>query len=79
MFEIINNIAPFTLQNYFNTNLHNYYTRHNNDLIHPQIHTDFYKRSFLYNGVNIWNSLSDHIKFSPTVATFKKAYLQQIT
>ena len=26
MFEIINNIAPFTLQNYFNTNLHNYYT-----------------------------------------------------
>ena len=79
MFEIINNIAPFTLQNYFNTNLHNYYTRHNNDLIHPQIHTDFYKRSFLYNGVNIWNSLSDHIKFSPTVATFKKAYLQQRT
>ena len=45
-------------------NVHNYNTRHKNDFKLPKPKTECLKRSFIYSGAKLWNSLSDDVKLS---------------
>ena len=44
--------------------VHNYNTRHKNDLKLPKPKTECLKRSFIYSGAKLWNSLSDDVKIT---------------
>ena len=44
----------------------------NYDLHLPKYRTNQFKNSFHYSGVHLWNKLPLHIRFSPTVQTFRK-------
>lgn len=44
----------------------------NYDLTLPKYRTNLFKNSFQYSGVNLWNKLPLHVRFSPTVQSFRK-------
>ena len=44
---------------------HSYSTRNNNQIVIPRFKKEKSRRSNLYNGITIWNSLLDNIKTLP--------------
>ena len=44
--------------------VHSYNTRHKNDFKLPKPKTESMKRTFLYSGAKLWNSLLDDVKVS---------------
>ena len=59
---------------------HNRNTRLTNSYdVHVQPHnSEILKRSFIYNGSVLWNSLRHKVKIADTVNTFKRMYKDMI-
>ena len=67
-----NNIPPiFKTMFVFNNTIHKYPTRQANFIHLPLKRTLFAQKTFVYAGPKLWNSLSDDIKQSVTMNTFK--------
>ena len=74
MYKVQNNLAPDYL-NVFKR-IHNVHSRNTRsaareDLYIPKHRTEFFKKSFTYSGVKIWNSLPLDLKSSPSLQAFK--------
>ena len=55
-----------------NRSVHDYPTRRSNEFHLPLFRTLLAKKSFMYDGPRFWNSLSESIKNSPSLNSFKK-------
>ena len=55
-----------------NRSFHDYPTRRSNEFHLPLFRTLLAKKSFMYDGPRFWNSLSESIKNSPSLNSFKK-------
>lgn len=56
------------------SDIHNRYTRHRGLYQVPRHGTAAFQRSFSYNAPHIFNSLPDHVKNCPSIATFKHRF-----
>ena len=77
MYTILNGKSPAVLQDYFTKVLHAVNTRRTHDpllLDHCTFNTEFFKRSFIFNGTVIWNLLPFNLRTRPTLALFKTMY-----
>ena len=75
MFKYHKKKLPNIFDGFFvlNSNIHQYDTRHRNDLHYPRIKTELGKRSVRYWGVQVWNAIiSTNISLEVTPGTFKK-------
>ena len=74
MYKVLNNLAPDYL-NIFKLveSVHSYRTRSTsrNDLYIPKHSTQIFKKSFVFNGVKIWNSLLKDLRTSTSLNSFK--------
>ena len=57
-----------------NADTHNYNTRFANNFKYPNNKLEFGKKSISYNGVEVWNNISDKIKNSDNIKCFKSNY-----
>ena len=75
MFKCINNLAPEYLCSMFNSINENcpYGLRSvtSNNLQVPRPKSEYFKRTFLYSGTNLWHSLPSNIKSLNNVICFK--------
>ena len=75
MFKCINNLAPAYLGSMFNSINENcpYGLRSatSNNIQVPRPKSEYCKRTFLYSGTNIWNSLPSNIKSLNSEIRFK--------
>ena len=74
MFKIVNGLAPAYLNDMFkaDTGVTNYNLRNlNKSLALPKARTDFYRKSFVFTGAKIWNSLTHSLKEEQSLETFK--------
>ena len=62
----------------FEAALHNYNTRFHNSVQTPFPNLSLYQRSLNYVGPKLWNNLSDQIKSSPNIYTFKRRLKQSL-
>ena len=58
----------------FDRLVHNYNTRFHNMLIPPNHALSLFKRSILYNGPHIWNTIPDYLKSKNNIHSFRLAY-----
>ena len=79
MYRIINNICPDYLKNYvsYTSDISCRDTRSTNcnQLYMPKPNYELFRKSFMYSGAAIWNSLPLHVKNATLVNTFKCLYL----
>ena len=76
MYKIVNNLSPPYLSELRPDNVSSRSNRslHANDnLIVPFARTERYKKSFYISSVNLWNSLSETIRSSRSIAIFKNS------
>ena len=73
VFKCLNNLVPEFLSGYFvrNTSIHSYNTRRKNNLHLPKPNLSLGKRSFMYSGSLLYNSLPDKIKNTVSLTKFK--------
>ena len=79
MYRIINNICPDYLKNgvSYTSDISCRDTRSNcNQLYTPKPYCELFRKSFMYSGAAIWNSLPLHVRNSTSVNTFKYLYLK---
>ena len=65
MLKVVNGLCPSYLLDMFtfHKTLNGYSLRSsNNDLVLPKTRTNFYKNSFVFSGVKVWNALSCSLK-----------------
>ena len=80
MYRIINNICPDYLKNYvsYTSDIQCRDTKSTNcnqlNTLKPNI--ELFRKSFMYSGAAIWNSLPIHVKHATSVNTFKCLYLK---
>ena len=80
MYRIINNICPDYLKNYvsYTSDIQCRDTKSANcnqlNTLKPNI--ELFRKSFMYSGAAIWNSLPLHVKNATSVNTFKCLYLK---
>ena len=83
MFKCIHGMAPANLCNdiIMACEAHDKTTRsiYSNDVVIPDARTEFYKRSFKYEGAVVWNNLPDHLKCASSINVFKKYLCSYIT
>ena len=83
MFKCIHGLAPANLCNevIMACEAHDRTTRsiYTNDVVIPDARTEFYKRSFKYEGAVVWNSLPDHLKDVSSLNVFKRLLCSHIT
>ena len=77
MFKFLNGLLPPSLKDTFCLvkNTHNYSTRASvtNKLSLPNVRTEFFKRTLLFNGPSVWNSLPETLCDSTCLHAFKKS------
>ena len=74
VFKALNGLAPSYLENLFNRACHSYSLRNvHNSLSLPKLRTDFMKKSFMYSGASLWNSLPEELR-----AIDSQEYLEKI-
>ena len=78
VYKIINDLSPEYLKNIFTftSNIHDRTLRSSSQfqLYSPRPNTELFRKSFLYSGSSIWNSLPFHVKNASSVFQFKKLY-----
>ena len=76
VFKAVNNLLPSYLNNKFVVNITSHGTRSNsnNHLKVPRPKLEVFKRSFVYSGSVLWNSLPSHLKKCKSVMSFKKLF-----
>ena len=82
-YKCLNGLAPNYLCDAFTYcgDVHNYCTRGSNrrNLYVPQPNLEYFKRSFIYVGPNVWNDIPDSIRNVNSIQSFKqrmKEYLK---
>ena len=80
IYRIINNICPDYLKNYVSyiSDISCRHTRstNSNQLYTPKPNCELFRKSFMYSGAAIWNSLPLHVKNATSVNTFNCLYLK---
>ena len=80
MYRIINNICPDYLKNSvsYTSDISCRHTRSTNcnQLYTPKPNCELFRKSFMYSGAAIWNSLPQHAKNATSVNTLKCLYLK---
>ena len=74
MFKIINGLTPSYMSEMFtfSTDLNDYNLRSSKmNLELPQNRTNYYKNSFGFTGVKVWNALPDSLKEESSLESFK--------
>lgn len=75
MHKIINGKTPSYLKELFtNSNVSNHYSLRDKtklDLQIPRARTDYYKKSFVFSGAKLWNSLPNSLKEEKSLSKFK--------
>jgi hypothetical protein len=81
MYKIKNNIIPFLDHHKFpiGSDIHNYNTRHKNDLRTPFCRTVLRQNTICFQGPKLWNTLPDEIKSAPSLEIFKKLFKAFLT
>ena len=76
VFKCIQGNVPLCLENTFTmaSSIHNYSLRDRHDLVLPHPYKETFKRSFAYDGAQIWNQLPHNVKKSETIVQFKENY-----
>jgi len=76
VFSFINNQLPPCFKDFFriNTNVHNHFTRNNNNMFNVFSKTNIRKKSLSVMGPVLWNSLPEHIKSLCSLPVFLKRY-----
>ena len=78
MFKAIHVIAPQYLSDRIDMHfdIHGYDTREagSMNVYLPAVHKEIYRNNFLYSGGKLWNELSDFVKNSTNIETFKRNY-----
>ena len=78
MFKAIHGIAPQYLSDRIDMHfdIHGYDTGEagSMNVYLPAVHKEIYRNSFLYSGGKLWNELSDFVKNSTNIETFKRNY-----
>ena len=75
IYKLLNNMGPQSLTNLFTYkgDMTNYNLRNiSNTLCLPQPHTNYFKKSFMYDGPFLWNSIPKEIKESKSLSSFHK-------
>ena len=80
MYKLVNDDLPTEISNKFqlNRDIHNYNTRHNNDVHIAPTKTSKAFKSILHQGPELWSNLNNDIKVSTSLQSFKsnlKKYL----
>jgi len=83
MFKIINSLAPPYLIEMFTSKvtLNNYGLRSSDyDLELPKYRTNYryYKNSFAFSGIKVWNALPRYFKEERSLKSLKEAYYQHL-
>ena len=82
LYKIFSNQAPEYLSDIFTpvSSIHSISLRSATDmqLYSPRPKTEILRKSFLYSGSKLWNSIPNHIKKAPTLSQFKSLYLQSL-
>ena len=74
MYKIVNNCAPSYLINYFKNDINLCYSLRSGkskNFVFKLKSTDFYKHSFAYSGIQLWNNLPESVKSASTIESFK--------
>ena len=58
--------------------IHNYNTRHRDNIILPRHDLTKYEHSIAYAGPKLWNSLKNHIKGLPSLHSFRRNYKKEL-
>ena len=76
MYLCHNELLPCAIQNYFklNSSIHKYATRNASNYHLPKIRTSVMKRSILFDGPKLWNSIPVTIRNCRSLQTFKQKY-----
>ena len=78
MFKAIHGVAPHYLSDRIDMHfdIHGYNTREAGSInvYLLAVHKEIYRNSFLYSGGKLWNELSDLLKNSTNIETFKRNY-----
>ena len=72
MYKIVHGMVPEYLLLQNDVQSHCLRSSSNNDIFLPRPNTNFYKKSFHYSAVEIWNKLPACIKCCNTLEIFKK-------
>ena len=75
MYKLLNNMGPVSLTNLFTYkgNMTNYNLRNiSSTLCLPQPRTNYLKKTFMYDGSFLWNSIPKDIKESKSLSSFRK-------
>ena len=80
MYKTINNLAPTYLQSklIFTTDVHSIQLRSSEvqQIYMPKPLKELFRKSFIYSGSQIWNSLPSYIQKAISVKQFKTLYLK---
>ena len=73
MYNFNKDLLPSAFAEMFvkNNTFHNYPTRHSGELHLPLLRTISAQNTFFYEGPKFWNSLTNDIKVSPSLNSFK--------
>ena len=76
LYKILNNLAPDYLKSHIPRPVLNVYNtrNHRGEWIHTR--TSKYKYSFFPHALSCWNQLTDYIKTAPSLAIFKKRFME---
>ena len=78
MYKCMSHSVPDYIRDLFTTcEEYNPYSLRNcnsNKFVPPSYNMNFFKRSLQYSGVNVWNDLSEDLRTSTTLNTFKNKY-----
>jgi hypothetical protein len=78
MFKCIHGLTPnsFDFLTVRRSEFHNYNTRHSYKLQLPKVRTDLFRKSFSFQGPNLWNSLPDNFYNITDLVQFKNSLKQ---
>jgi hypothetical protein len=71
MYKVTNNLTPIYLQDLFVTRVSHYRLRDSEcKLFLSKPISDYIKRSFIYSGASLWNSLPESLRSSSSLSSF---------
>lgn len=83
LYKIFSNQAPIYLNDIFTpvSSVHSLSLRSTTDkhLYSPRPKTETFRKTFLYSGSKLWNSIPNHVRNAPTLSQFKSLYTQWTT
>jgi len=73
MYKVTNGMVPPYINAMFKNNTpSNYQFRNQKTFSLPNVRTNLYRKSFVYTGSKLWDSLSEPLKSASSLASFKR-------